>query len=176
MGKYDHENDNTDMSKSMTIEQKRIDQNASVLSMKKHIAIKDLKTNKNSMNNTMEFISDQHSKNNSPRYGGENDMTKTANFLHEQMKSKEKIRKHFLKSVKHSVDIKDSNIKSISKIRIKNLGKRRDRSILNSKRLANESGAEVTPHRERNANGVREKISLKNSKEKKGNNKLKYSK
>ena len=123
----------------------------------------------------MDFLSDQHTKENSPRYGGDNDLTKTAYFLHEQMKSKEKIRKHFLKSVKHSVDSKDANIKSISKIRIKNLGKRRDRSILNSKRVANESPSELVSHLENNANNIKERISVRNSKSK-NNNKLKYSK
>ena len=88
-------------------------------------------------------------------------MNATSNFLNSKKKSKEKIKKNLLKTIKQSDDSNITNIKTISKIRIKNLGKRRDRSLINSKRAKNESPMGQTLYVENISKRVKDKSNLR---------------
>ena len=156
-GKIENDADINELNKIISIEPKQLDKKESWYSILKHLTPNASKGHNKVMNNTAGFIIESNLKDSSPKNRPEIDMNMTSNFLHSHNKSSEKIKKHLLKSVKQSVNTKISNIKTISKIRIKNLGKRRDRSLLNSKRIKNESPIEQI----QNFDGVSSRISNK---------------
>jgi hypothetical protein len=82
-----------------------------------------------------------------------------------------KVPAQLVQSIKHSTGDYMSGHRTISKIRIKNLGKRRDRSMINSKRGMNNSPIHISPDSLNNKSRVNAKAQLRsrNTTEEDGN-------